>query len=319
MAETHLEATGVGFDTPNGGRIGIPPGSKVRVPTNGSISGRGVALGPLHLSTISGSTALVENLQYDPEIDSSSTGLFTGAGFVFPAAYVGASNREDESEPSGSLTRRDLLALLAVGLTLGTRGVSAASDTFPVARFDLATNPNGVEVLPIRSDESILSADSFSLFSNGGSTHLQSFDLDSGTAVIPSGETGTFVLATQPSVGFRADVFVDKILGWEPTLSYSFSLPDTAAKLPVSEPVTLSTHPMVVDPVRQAGGDDTFLTIGGTSIPHTSESDIDEGTYHISDGALQYTPSDEAPSATNILLQTRVDTLDELDDDLSRR
>ena len=307
------EPTGIGFEPKNGGRIATTDSGLVRVPDQISFSPTGVALGPLELATPPGDIALVDRLEFLPEVSGDDS--FLSALAVGGAA--GATATEDE-EP---VSRRDVVrasgAIVAGAALIGT--AVADEKEYPIAEFDLPRNDSAVQ-LSIFDPVSDILPQNETLHLDVDGTRLGSFD-STEDQTVTTDRTGEFRVYAPDSVSRRERMlaWVNGLMAGEETLSFEFELEKDASAYAAGTELEITTHPAVVEPDVEMNGDAAILEVGDQSIPHPDQRRGHQyGTYRFSDGALVYEVGEEAPESSQVTVDVRVDTINNLLDALRR-
>jgi len=312
------QPTGVGFEPKAGGRIATTDSGLVRVPDQISFTPTGIGLGPLEFATPPDSVAVLERLEFLPEVSGDDSWLSAVA-----IGGVASTAATDEEAP---VSRRDVIrasgAILAGAALVGT--AVAEDQTYPIAEFELSRNDSAVQLSVFDPLSGTLPRNE-TLHVDHGDTRLGSFDTlaehNPDETTVTTGHTGEFRVYAPDSVSYRERMlaWVNGLLAGDETLSFQFELEQPASEYEPGTTLELTTHPAVVEPDVEIDGDETILEVGEMSIPHENqEFGRDRGTYQVRSGALIYEPGTEAPDGTRVTVDVRVDTLANMLDSIRR-
>jgi len=300
-------------DPPDGGGI-RSAGDGVYAPSGVFMTPTGVGLGPLHLGVPEKAVCNISSLTYLPGPEDDGDGIL-----FFGIAGAGGAIGVTETDTEGpSMRRRQVLGLAAAlgAAVLGTGVAAGQSDdenlvSLEIAEFviDETSGPLEVRVLDVidqvlpPTTEILVDADEARVGEIG----------DPSEGIVLDPETrGAVSVYLRDSRGR-----LDRLIAWakgaldtNEEIVYARELDQPVSELEQGQFVTLSSHPALVEPVREAGPDGTELQIGSTEIPHNSADETGEiGSYGVFDGSLIYEVGSNPPASAQWELQTRLGIL----------
>jgi|GEM_PF-3493721 len=307
----------VGIDSPNGGVV-RSSGESVYAPSTVLPTPTGVALGPLHLGVPEASTCSISALTYLPSEEDDGDGWL-----IFGVAGGGAVGATEADVEGPSMRRREVLGLAVAtlgALAAATRPVAGQEDddssddvvALEIARLTIDATDGPVKLRVLDVVDEVLPPTT-ELLVDAAATRVGKIDEPSEGVVLKPDVTGEVSVYLRDSRGR-----LDRLLAWvrgaldrDETIVYARELPQEAAAYAVGEFVTLSSHPALVEPVRESGADGTELRINATEIPHQEDADDSEvGSYGVFDDALIYEPGPNPPASAQWELETRLGLLE---------
>lgn len=322
--------TRTGFRLQNGHALSGLDGSLVGVTPDGQIDAiggirrteHGVAAGPLELQPYKDTTAVLDSFTYTVARNASSGLSAWGASILAAAGLpLAAPDRETAAETDHRCTRRDMLKLTAAaGGAYAITGSAVAAESPPlldVAEFDLVQNPRGVRLQILDLVPEVLNiTERYHVTVDGA--EFEDFHADGGHVNLPPGVTGTISVHTEAEREYW-----DRIRAWygapDDTHQFKYTLDKPASEYEQDTIVELADEPHVVEPLRDAGGDDSTVKITGTSVPHKDESDEPVGQYFINaDDTLVYAAGKDPPENDIVTIKIEVGRMTEALDDASR-
>lgn len=299
---------GLAFDDGAGGGFGVAPNADVIALEELSFTPSGFAFGPLSFACLDGETAVLERLEFLPEVGAERQ---TNAAALGLAGVTGAAATDEDNR----VGRRELLVLTGAVLSGSLLASSASADTkYPVAKFTLSRNDSVTHLELLDRVESALPP-SLEFYVDRDGTRIDSIedasaDDETGTAALT--DTGEFRIYTEDSIGniARIQAWASGLLSGREKVSFEFELDAPAAEIAEREDsvVELTRHPAIAAPMANADGSDSILTIDGTSIPHTDERwGADRGEYWVEqrddEYALVLEARGDAPDGANVELE----------------
>lgn len=304
-------------DLPQTASIDAPEGGIIRANDDGVYAPEsiyatetGAAFGPVHLETPEQSVCNLNNLTFLPGEDDDS-------GWLSVAAVAGtgaAAEHRDTPDPPGSdTTRRGVLTLLVaiLGAAAITDTASADEDeliTLNVAELELEEPEAPVTLALLDVAENVLPPTTDVL--------VDQENARVGT-IADAGEGVTLRQVEGPVRIYIRDTLgrLTQLLAWarsflpeDSSLTYRRTFPNgnQASDYEPNEFVRLTSHPAIVDPIREADADRTVFEINSTEIPHIDDGASEAGAWTLLDDTLIYEVGENPPAEDEWQVTTRL-------------
>ncbi|ELY68838.1 hypothetical protein [Natrinema versiforme] len=296
-------------DIPEGGTL-RSNSDDLHAPETLRVTNTGVAFGPVHLGFPAGGLLNLERMTFLPgEGEDNSDGLLA----VTAAGGAGvASTRGEDTDTSH--TRRGLLTFLGALLAAAAVADPASAQdedelvTLNIAEFEIAEPiDTPVSVAVLDTVDAVLPTTAEILIDQSEARVGEI--ADGGESVVLNQEPGTVSIYVRDTRGRIAQLlaWAKSFLPEDTSLTYMRELEQPASEYETDSFVRLSSHPAIVEPVRESNGDRTVLTIGNTEIPHgDGDTDSEAGVWNLLDDALVYEAGENPPAATEWTIETRL-------------
>ena len=313
---------GIGNVDDYGGVVGLAPAADVVATTQAYPDANGaISVGPLRFETPPGETAVIESVEFMPELDSS--------GFLGLAA-VGGLAAATEGDEDATATRREAVVLFGAAVAGSAMAVqAAASETeYPAVEITLSRNDTVTKLSIIDAVDELLPKD-VEYYIDYGSRRVDTMDPASsgheGRFAVSG--TGTFRIYVEDAASRlqRLRSSLNGIIGGPETVTLEYELEEPAAEIadqddPIAE---LAEHPAVTTAVQDAGRSDMTMRVGGVSIPHEDETwGADAGEYRVEERdeqlKLVYEAGSDAPDSKTVELEVWVGRIANTSDRIDR-
>jgi len=279
------------------------------------IRGDGVGFGAMRLTSWAESTTIIEGLQFK-EADPS------WFPFLMAGGVAGTAANRDPDDPEEAIDRRSLarrgvlvtLGAAATSLFVGTSSAQSDDDqrTYNVANFDLIQNLRGLKVDIDVAIADWLEGENVEFYLTADGQSIGAFQAASRGKTINPGTEGEIELESDTALSFVEELIAD--VGAEDTVIFEFRPQSTSfADETVDDEIALSSEPVVVETVNEAGPDDVMVKLNGTIIPHTNENgDKPAGEWWVRDNTtLMYAVGPDTPDTSLVEIQANIGWLDQ--------
>lgn len=303
----------------SGGDVYLAPGNQYLFSPPVRESPSSASFGALSLTVPEGERLKLDKFEYAYREDSAISGGDDGWFSFLTGGVLAAGSVETEEEMS--MSRRQLLIATGAAVGAGTLTLSdaaaAESRTVTVAEFSIESESPRFELSLTDDVANVLPADqTYPVLEDN--VEIGELSPKRPTITVPPETTGTMSVLTEADMStwqrVKSGVFGRK----DEEQRFELTLAERASTLSKDDTVTITDKDAIVNAVGEGGGS-TALTIGGRSIPHSSEdTDHPSGHYAVADGELVYVAGTDPPDSTRVVVETGIGRTDELKDDISR-
>lgn len=311
--------SGIVLELPDGGPIHVTDGD-VESPTRTTLTDVGCEFGPLDISP-SGYLGL-SDLTYLP----GEGGGWISFGVAGATGLAGERTlRDDDLDSEFDAQRGDIpsqptptrrgvisvfgaLAIAAVGT--GTVAAADSDDqvTISLVEFAVSEIKAPVTVSVIDSVDNVLPTTTEVLVDQEGVRTGSISEPDEDISLRQeSGEVSIYLRDSRS----KLEELLAWVLGWIPrdeSLTYRRTFPDgnLASDYDQGEFVRLTSHPAIVDPIRESVHESTVLKVGNTEIPHSEQGSSEAGVWSNLDDSLIYEVGPNPPASDQWSVTTKL-------------